>query len=317
MYIDTHLDTMWQSQKSGRRFDLLSDDGHVDLERAREAGLLIGFFTGFPTESRFATEQMMRNWIEYFLHRSDHITQITSLNELEAHILHFKQNSPDQRNIGALLHFEGAAGIDPEFNRLYIYHQLGLRSMSLTWNETNQFATGADGPADRGLTLEGRDLLDKMEDLGILIDVSHLNDKSFWDIIDHTNGPVFASHSNLRVYCDHKRNLDLEMVEAIANTGGSVGVNFCKGFLSLDQESHPANLGCAVSMITRIIEETSIDNVHIGSDFDGCTIPEDMKDIRGVENLFEKLRHDLDLSEFDLKKIQHGNMLRLIRSHLT
>lgn len=317
MYIDTHLDTMWQSRESGRKFDKPSAEGHIDLHRARDAGLFIGFFTGYPTSSAYVTEKMMREWIQYYKHSESPIFQVTNMREYEVHKNHFQNTSKEARNIGALLHFEGAAGIDTELNKLYIYYELGLRSMSLTWNEINQFATGVgDGShLERGLTREGKDLLDAMESLGIMIDVSHLNDPSFWDVSDHSNKPIFASHSNVRSMCGHKRNLTEEMVQVIADSGGTVGVNFCKGFLH--DESDQATLQTVVAMIDKIVDLVGIDHVHIGSDFDGCSLPDDMKDITSVSKLFDKLSSELELDQSELEKIKFGNMERIMRSYLS
>ena len=319
MYIDTHLDTMYQSLNirdptKSRVFEERSGEGHVDLFRAREGGLFIGFFTGFPTDSSYTTELMVRNWIEYYLYNHDHVTQVTNLRELEAHQQHFQTTTQDKRKIGALLHFEGAAGIDTELNRLYMYHKIGLRSMGLTWNEQNQFATGVGyGDPNRGITQEGKDLLDVMENMGIMIDVSHLNDKSFWEVVNHTNKPLFASHSNVRSICSHKRNLTEEMVTAIVDSGGTIGINLCQSFLT--DEAGTATMNSAVDMFVKVIELSSPDHVHVGSDMDGCQIPEDMKDITSIPTLLNAVQQRLDLSLEDMEKIENGNMIRMMRSY--
>jgi membrane dipeptidase len=314
MYIDTHLDTRWQSKKVGRKFKDLSDQGHIDLHKARQGGLFIGFFTGFPTESIYATEAMLRDWIQFTKEPRNNFYQIKNINDVKSHQDHWKNTKSEERNIGTVLHFEGAAGIDTELNRLHIYYEVGLRSMGITWNETNQFATGADGPKDRGLTKEGKDLIEAMQDLGIIIDVSHLNDKSFWDVIGLARSPVIASHSNLRVYADHRRNLSDEMVIAIKDTGGTIGINFCRGFLSTDENQHKANRGCVKSMISRVISETSINHVHVGSDFDGCQVPEDMGDITIMPTLLEEIKREENLSDEEITKIAKDNILRIMRS---
>ncbi|MFV2016502.1 MAG: dipeptidase, partial [Candidatus Heimdallarchaeota archaeon] len=278
MYIDTHLDTLWAMRKQNRVFNVESKNGHVDLPRAQKAGLLAGFFTGFPTDNHYTTERMLRKWLEFTTNQSNKLIKIENSLQLDLLLEERKQtNQQLDYKIGAILHFEGASGIDTELNRLYIYYNCGLRSMSVTWNEQNQFATGVgpDNDHTRGFTPEGLDLLSTMNDLGIIIDVSHLNDKSFWDVINHTNGPVIASHSNLRKFADHPRNITDEMVQAIADCGGTIGINFCKGFLST-KDTHKANHRCALEMIREVVDLTGTSSVNIGSDFDGCTLPEDM-----------------------------------------
>ncbi|MDH5645910.1 MAG: dipeptidase, partial [Candidatus Heimdallarchaeota archaeon] len=287
MYIDTHLDTRWALTRQDRSFSIRSSIGHIDLDRARDANLLCGFFTGYPTESQYSTESMLKDWIIMTNDPNNHFIRINQYQDLEKHLNLLKTGSTDK--IGSVLHFEGAAGIDTELNRLYIYYDLGLRSLGVTWNDTNQFATGVPGPIERGFTKEGLDLLDALNSLGIMVDVSHLNDTSFWDVINHSTGPVFASHSNLRKYADDPRNLTDEMVIAISDTGGSIGINLCKGFLSTDQAKHPANMGCAVSMIKEVIGLTSINSVHIGTDMDGCTLSDDLLDITSMPTFFTKV----------------------------
>ncbi|MHA2090555.1 MAG: dipeptidase [Candidatus Kariarchaeaceae archaeon] len=313
MYIDTHVDTLWAMKKQNRTFSQTSNEGHIDLNRAREANLLAGFFTGFPSENTYATEKMLREWLEFANDPLNKIIRVTNFQEL-TQLQEERSLGGDDQYIGAILHLEGAAGIDTELHRLYIYYDCGLRSMSVTWNEENQFATGAgrSNEKNRGFTKEGLDLLSAMEDLGVMIDVSHLNDKSFWDLVNHTNSPIFASHSNLRKFAEHQRNLADNMVHAVADTNGSIGINFCRGFLSTN-EDHPANQGCAREMIREVINLTDLKHVHIGSDFDGCTLPDDMKDITSTTSFFASLGEELSLSANELDRIKHENIKRIMR----
>ena len=169
------------------------------------------------------------------------------------------------------------------------------------------------GSESRGLTQLGKDFLDVLESLGIIIDVSHLNDKSFWDVLSYTNGPIIASHSNLRKRADHKRNITDEMVMELAKTGGGIGINFCKGFLSIDQEKHPANRHCIQEMIKEVINLTgSYDSVMIGTDFDGSTVPDDIKDVTSMPDFFSELQERLQCSEQELDQIKYKNIMKII-----
>ena len=331
MYIDTHLDTFWHIKHSKRSFARyeghgggdtkiplapgfsMPKHGHVDLPRAREGELCIGFFTGFPTSNHYATEQMIREWLYHTSQPENHLFRIKNKTHLEKHIPLWNKTPKKEKNIGAVMCLEGAAGIDTELNRLYIYHDLGLRSMGITWNEQNQFATGVLGDKNRGFTKEGLDLLSAMEDLGIIIDVSHLNDKSFWDAVNNTNAPLIASHSNLRSIADHPRNLTEEMAIAIKETNGTIGVNFHSGFLSTNKEEKPT-IDFIVKMIKRIIEIVGIDHVHIGSDFDGSTPPKDIRDVSVMPVVFQQIQNSLGLTNQELEKIKNGNILRVIRN---
>lgn len=312
MFIDTHIDTLWAMGLQNRIFSVESEKGHVDLPRAQKADLLCGFFTGFPTESNYITEKMLREWILLTRDKNNKIRKIENYNQLEQLESDRKiSKTTTDREIGAVLHFEGATGIDSGLNRLYIYYEAGLRSMSLTWNEMNQFAAGQIQDPNRGLTTEGFDLLSAMEDLGIIIDVSHLNDKSFWDVINHTSKPIIATHSNVREIADHKRNLTREMVNAMNDTGGTIGINFSKSFLKTNPKE--ATKESAIKMFQEIINLTSINCVHIGTDLDGATFPDEIKDITYFPNFLDDLKNELNLSKNEMIKIEKENIKRIMK----
>lgn len=295
-------------KKEGRIFSKRSTKGHVDLPRAQEAGLLCGFFTGFPTESHYITERMLREWLEFASDENNRLFRVKSVQDL----LLLEQNWKKQdKQIGAVLCLEGAAGIDSELNRLQIYYDIGLRSMSLTWNEANQFATGQAQGNSRGLTKEGKDLVIRMEELGIIVDVSHLNDRSFWNVMDIVSKPVIASHSNVRELANHPRNLTTDMVEAIHSAGGSIGINFYKGFLETDPGQ--ANRTSIVRMFEAVIDIADVKTVHVGADLDGCTLPQDLNDITDVPSVLQQVQDELGLSNREMELIRTENIKRIMK----
>ncbi|MHA1991377.1 MAG: dipeptidase [Candidatus Hodarchaeales archaeon] len=316
MYIDTHVDVLYHMKSFMRKFSPQSDDGHIDLTRARKGDFLAGFFAIFPTENSYYIDEGARRWLDFVADPKNHIRFIKNTIDLKD-LLNQRRNpkGEDEKNIGAIMHIEGAAGIDTSLHKLYILYECGLRSVGLTWNETNHFATGVGGDKNRGLTKEGEDLISALGDLGIILDVSHLNDKSFWNVVKNTNKPILASHSNLRKRADHKRNLTDDMVKEIAKTGGSIGINFHKGFLSTN-DKHPANRFCAMEMIHEIISITgNADHAHIGSDFDGCSVPEDIKDVSFMPTFFKELKNRIGLTDEEIEKIQYKNVLRIMESN--
>ena len=314
MFIDTHIDTLWAMRKQEREFHQSSEKGHVDLRRAQSADLLCGFFTGFPSDGHYRTEMMLSNWIKMVNDPRNKLWRIESMDDIKVLIDSRKRTTNiSDREIGIVLHFEGASGIDTDLNRLYIYHDVGLRSMSLTWNEENFFATGQAQGENRGLTEAGKDLLSSMEDLGIIIDVSHLNDRSFWDVLSNTNSPILASHSNIRELADSRRNLTVEMAQALVDTGGSIGVNLYKGFLNTEAEKASSN--DALQMYEKIIEIGGTSSVHSGADLDGATLPSDMKDITSLPPLLNRVQEELILPEDDMQKIRHGNVMRVMKHY--
>ena len=311
MFIDTHIDTLWAMKREERAFSTRSEKGHVDLPRAQEADLLCGFFTGFPTESHFVTEKMLAEWLQWTRNPENRLVRIRNYNDLERLEDRRKSQKKEKREIGAVLCLEGASGIDSELNRLEIYYEIGLRSMGLTWNEENQFATGQAQGKGRGLTAEGRNLVTRMEELGIIVDVSHLNDTSFWNLMDIVSNPVIASHSNVRNLADHPRNLTKEMVEAIHSTEGTIGINFYKGFLETDPEK--ADINSIIRMFEAIINFADTKTVHVGADLDGCTLPSDLKDITDVAKVLDRVQEELSLTNQDMELIRTGNIKRVMK----
>ena len=312
MYIDLHTDIFWAMAEYKKQFDSQSSIKHIDLPRAREGGLLGAFITGYPTTTSEDINYTLNRWLQITADGKNHLRRIKSVFDVTTLIDDFNSREINQREIGAIMHLEGAQGIQT-FDQLYIYYEIGLRSLGLTWNEENQYATGQLGNSSRGLTPQGKDLLDVLESLGIIIDVSHLNDKSFWEVLANTNGPIIASHSNLRKWADHKRNLTDEMVLELSKTGGGIGINLCKGFLSVDQTKHPANRHCAQEMIKEVVHLIGgYDSVMMGTDFDGCTIVEDIQDVSYMPNFLEELQNDLSCSTDQLNNIAYNNIIRIM-----
>lgn len=312
MFIDGHNDTLWAMHKQQRKFSERSEKGHIDLPRAQEAGLLAGFFTGYPTESFYVTEKMLRDWTIMVNNPENKLDKITSLQQLDDLYAKRKAESDvTQHKIGAILHLEGAAGIDSELNRLYLYYEMGLRSMGITWNEQNQFATGQAQGEERGFTREGLDLLSAMQDLGIIIDVAHLNDKCFWEVINNTNVPIIASHSNARELANSKRNLTNEMIQAIHDTGGVIGINLYTAFLSNEPET--ASMTDIVKMYGKMIEIGGPKLVMSGTDLDGANLPSDIKDVTSLPLIFSAVQEAYSLSANDIESILINNIRRVMQ----
>lgn len=168
----------------------------------------------------------------------------------------------------ALLTLEGGDALENEPANLRILHRLGVRMATLTWSNDNALACGCATANDTGLTPLGRAMVAQMEKLRILPDVSHLSDRSFWDVMEAAKGPVMASHSDARALCPSvKRNLTDEMLRALAQRGGFVGVNAVPSFLTESKE--PARIEDMVRHIEHIANVMGLDKVGLGTDFDG------------------------------------------------
>jgi membrane dipeptidase len=255
--------------------------------------------------------------------------------------------------IAAFLTIEGGHQIDNDLAVLRMYYRLGMRSMTLTHFRTNDWAdSSTDSPKHNGLTDFGRQVVREMNRLGMIVDVSHVSDKTFYDTLAVTTKPVIASHSACRAISDVPRNMTDEMLLALAKNGGVVGINFGSGFLArksaealrksisslaaaepdltgkaLDGyarnlyiknfQSGPtepqASLDDLVANINHVVKVAGIDHVGIGTDYDGVTTaPSGLEDVSHMPNLTAALLKH-GYSEGDIRKILGGNFLRVIR----
>ena len=213
---------------------------------------------------------------------------------------------------------EGMAAIGGEVSGIDWYYEHGVRWGMLSWNEENLLATGAKGSAVSGLTAAGHQAVRRMEELGMVVDVSHMNDRSFWDVMKTAQGSVVASHSNCRKLCYVPRNLADEQLRAIRDSGGVVGVNAYHGFVHKEEKYQ------RVEMLARhaahMIDVMGVE--HVGCGFDFCQylgpgndpIP-DMTGHHQAQRFFECL-YAMGLREDEREKIAHGNWLRILEQTL-
>ena len=220
--------------------------------------------------------------------------------------------------LASVLHIEGAEAIDPDFELLDVLHEAGLRSLGLVWSRPNAFGHGVPflcpsspdtGP---GLTALGKELVGACNRLKILIDLSHLNEKGFWDVAETSNAPLVATHSNAHALSPHSRNLTDEQLAAIRGTGGMVGVNFATSFLRADGRADgdtPAEL--VIDHVEHMLERVGEDGVGFGSDFDGARVPAGIGNAAGLQHLVEIMRAR-DYGERLIAKVCSGNWLRVL-----
>ncbi len=196
----------------------------------------------------------------------------------------------------AVLHLEGAEAIDPELEALELWYEAGLRSIGPVWSRPNAFAHGVPfispsspdtGP---GLTDAGRGLVRRCGELGILIDVSHLNEAGFWDIARLDVGPIVASHSGAHTLCPTSRNLLDSQLDAIGSSGGLVGIVFAVPFLRADFADDPDTPISLIAEHARYVaDRIGVAHVALGSDYDGATIPAPLGDVAGTPKLLSAL----------------------------
>lgn len=212
---------------------------------------------------------------------------------------------PESGKIAAVLSVEGGEALDGSMAVLRVLYRLGVRALTLTWNENNELAGAAMGRGNKGLSAIGRDIVDEMCALGVAIDVSHLSDRGIEQVLARTTRPVFASHSNARGAHDHARSLSDALIREIANQGGTVGINFYYQQLTKSSEACIEDI---VRHICRVVEIGGIGCCAIGSDLDGMQqYPKDFKTSRDYPALFEALLRR-GFSEAEVYRIAYQNL---------
>lgn len=228
----------------------------------------------------------------------------------------------------AFIGCEGLSGIGEDIEKIDMLYEFGVRHASLTWNERNALAAGARAETDRGLTELGIRALHKIQDRHMIFDVSHLNDKSFWDVMRHATGQVAATHSDSRRLCPAARNLTDEMIKAVAETGGMIGVNAYPDFVSDKREEKTVDM--LAGHIGHIADIAGID--HVGFGFDFCEFLEDeasssfctdeeskvlhgLKDASETPNILQAMQK-IGFTKQDIRKVSYENWHRMIREIL-
>jgi membrane dipeptidase len=224
------------------------------------------------------------------------------------------------RNVlAAVVHMEGAEAIDPDFEFLDVLHAAGLRSLGPVWSRPNAFGHGVPfrcpsspdtGP---GLTDAGKELVRACNRFGIVIDVSHLNERGFWDVAATSDAPIVATHSNAHALCPHARNLTDKQLDAIRETGGMVGINFAVSFLRPDgRRDTETPIDLVLDHLAYVLDRVGEDQVGFGSDFDGTDIPAEIGHVGNLQRLVAAMRAR-GFGEALIEKICSRNWLRVLR----
>ena len=296
---------------------------HMDLEAGRAAGYAGGFFAMF-VPSPHPPEVPS---IPYAMPLADPIPREEAARiagELFATLCGLpvaRAESVDdfrEGEITAIVHLEGADPLDPGLSDLESWYERGLRSVGIVWSRPNAFAEGVPfvfpGTPDTGpgLTDAGRGLVAACNRLGILVDLSHLNEAGFWDVARISEAPLVATHSNAHALCPSSRNLTDGQLDAIRDSGGLVGVNFAVNFLRRDGDQlHDTPVGEIVRHVDYLADRMGIDHVAFGSDFDGAVVPDEIGGVAGfplIIDAFAAAGYDDEA----IAKIAHGNWLRVL-----
>lgn len=312
------------------------DGGHLDLPRMREGGMRGGIFAVFtpspdenPGQVRFSKGVAAAPLAapigqeEAAAHASAAAERLLALEQANEVVVARRIVDVDAARDGssapvAVLHLEGAEAIDPDLETLGEWHEKGLRSLGPVWSRANAFATGVQfafpsspdiGP---GLTDRGTALVGACAELGVLVDLSHLNEAGFWNVARIEPGPLVASHSGAHALCAASRNLTDAQLDAIEDSGGLVGIVFATAFLRPDFADDPDTPVALIAEHARYVaDRIGVEHVALGSDFDGATIPAELGDAAGLPKLLDALR-EVGFDEEDLAAICWQNWRRVL-----
>jgi membrane dipeptidase len=340
---DGHNDVLLRLARRGgsapeRAFLRGEATGHLDLPRMRAGGFVGGFFAVFVpspdddprlddlmTTSRYDLPLPKPLDLPYAQRATLHmVSTLMRLVRASDGALRLCRTAAEIRAameagaVAVVLHIEGAEAIDPDFRMLEVLHAAGLRSIGPVWSRPNLFGHGVPfrfpaGPdIGPGLTDHGRALIRLCNELKIMVDLSHLNEKGFWEVAALSKAPLVATHSNAHALSPHSRNLTDRQLAAIRDTGGVVGINFATSFLRADgRKDANTPLEDVARHLDHLIARVGPDGVALGSDFDGATIPAAIRDAAGLPRLINALRkHGFDAET--LAKVAHGNWIRVL-----
>ncbi len=343
---DGHNDTVTKTS-AYREGDLRcfldeSEDGHLDLPRARRGGLAGGMFAIFVHEDSYqwddcdwhapddipVTEDFPMNAVHPDFARRGTMHEWAKLIQMEREskgTFRLVTNIEDLKEclannvLAGIVHLEGAEAIDVNMNALEVYYRAGLRSIGITWSRHNRFGYGTPahrmgtGDVGPGLTDAGKRLVKECNRLGVVVDVSHLNEAGFWDVARTSEAPIVATHSNAFALCASPRNLTDAQIDEVGKSGGIIALNFHVGFLREDgdHDNTDTPLETIVAHGRYIADRIGVEHLGLGSDFDGAKMPDAIGDAAGLPKLLEVFS-SAGFSDNEIEKVCLGNWLRVL-----
>jgi len=347
--LDGHNDTLLQLARKppgSEETFFTGRDGHIDFNKAKEGGLAGGFFAMFVPTRGWKKETLWREVGSkgpkvskgWDVPLAGGVAQTRALNAVMSMmatafrmetisdgrfvvVRTCKQltSAMEKGTLAAILHMEGVEALGKDLDALGVLYEAGLRSLGPVWSRSNAFGHGVpfnfpDSPdTGPGLTDAGKELVRLCNQLGIMVDLSHMNEKGFWDVAEISDAPLVATHSGAHALCPSPRNLTDDQLGAIGDSGGIVGVNFARAFLRKDGlGDRRTSLREIVRHVEYIAEKIGEDHVAFGSDFDGTDVPQDLADASGLQKLLGAMRERGTRGKV-LRKIAHGNWLRILK----
>lgn len=330
MIFDLHCDTIWriwQRQKNGESVALAQDGClQIDENKLKKGGYFAQCFAMFVpanAEDAYGRFKEMLEVYETQLNGSSLLKPVRRFDD-------FAKNREAGR-ISAVLTMEDAAPLGNSIERLRECYGYGVRMIGLTWNYPN--AVGYpnirrfeglrpdkteplfEPETEYGLTDFGRELVREMNGLGIVVDVSHLSDKGFYDVMETSKKPIMASHSNARGLCRNVRNVTDDMLKKLADNGGIIGMNYAAGFLNEDEEKGKETISHVVRHMQYVQRKIGVEHIGIGSDFDGIDPNIELQTAAHMPLLVQALER-AGFTADEIEKITYRNALRVFKENL-
>lgn len=319
--IDLHCDTLLKLVEENRPVEFLKRNNcwHIDLERLKASDYYLQFFAAFIETGIFPAERAMQDGYERALQMfglfedacvkfPDLLCKVTSVHDME--------KARREEKVGGILTVEEAGILDNDLGRIDSLYEKGVRLMTLTWNIENCLGfpnSREEEIMNKGLKPFGIEAVRYMSEKKMIVDVSHLNDGGFWDAVRYSMTPVIASHSNCRALVDHPRNLTDDMLRAVGEKGGLVGLNFLPGFLGTGDKA--GTLEMMIRHIRHMEEKAGVDAIALGTDFDGFHDPCEVRDAGSMRMLEEEMEKN-GFSINKIEKILYRNAERFLKDSL-
>lgn len=309
--IDLHCDTIYELHYDHKGKSLYQNELQVDIQKMQQSDVMAQVFALYMDKDRMTKNHqspmvyaagLKKTLDQQLMLNKDYIHYAGSYEDIE--------RNRRENKISALVSIEGGEVLEGKIANLQQVYDWGIRALTITWNHPNELGFSHTGK-DK-LTSFGKEVVQCANELGILLDVSHLSDQGFWDVLALSIDPIIASHSNARTICNHTRNLTDEMIGAIAEKGGIIGINLYGLFLS--QTGH-GTIEDTVRHISHIHQVGGTEGIALGSDFDGFIGDTQIASAAQWGKLIEELKR-VSFSQEDIDKITYKNALRVIKDVL-
>ncbi|MBX7245764.1 MAG: dipeptidase [Candidatus Sumerlaeaceae bacterium] len=322
--MDGHCDVLLRLRDNGHTLtDPTEGDHHVDIPRWRAGGVNAVFFVAWINADRYPAEQAVhRTWDliaafhEQLALHPDELAHCRTAREVRA--------ACGAGRIASLLAVEGGVALNEDLSLIAKYREAGVRYLTLTWQGNLSWVGSShlnDGESPMGLTEFGADVVREMNRTGLVVDLSHVSDEAFYDVLRVSERPVLVTHSNSRTLSNHSRNLTDDMLRALADNDGMAGINLYSGFLepkgrgSSHPEAVPVTIDTVLDHIDHMVQVAGINHVGLGTDWEGMKSPaQGLESADRMPALISGLR-GRGYSEGDINKIAAENLLRVLEAN--